>query len=94
MTIESNETFIYFSWDEVNCSQRNGDIDSYAITYEDLQRNSTTNRIVQELEVVLDGLMPSTIYRISLAAFNRNTGMGPFNNFSVKTTDFITTESE
>lgn len=77
----------------MDCSERNGFIDSYFVMYQDLLNMDVRSKRVHVLETVLMGLLPSTVYNISLAASNMD-GMGPYINLSVETTELHpTTES-
>ena len=90
LSSKSNSTSIFLCWSEVDCSERNGNIDSYFVAYENVMMGGTRTKIVGEPETILTNLLPSSVYNISLAAFNREVEMGPFITLSVKTTDLAT----
>jgi len=87
LSSSANSTSIFLSWSEVECSKRNGNIDSYFITYVNVLIRDVKTKMVNERKVILTNLLPSSVYNISLAAFNREVGMGPFITVSVETTD-------
>lgn len=75
-----NSTSVYISWDELNCTERNGNITSYSFTFNrvgDLKVINVTN--VQQL--LMNGLYPHRQYSFEVAAVNIN-GVGPSSNTS------------
>ena len=65
------------SWDEINCSQRNGIITSYTVMISN--SSITYNLNSTERYIILNDLVFGTVYNISIAAVN-SVGRGPFSD--------------
>ena len=74
-----NPTAIRLSWEEVNCSQRNGIIIGYIVQYyiEGGEPVLTVNVPQGINSIVISNLRESSFYYIRIAAINDN-GMGPY----------------
>uniref|UniRef100_A0A1X7SE27 Fibronectin type-III domain-containing protein n=1 Tax=Amphimedon queenslandica TaxID=400682 RepID=A0A1X7SE27_AMPQE len=72
-----NFTANRFTWNEVNCSQRNGLITGYTVI---ISNNSITYNLTStERYIILNDLVFGTEYNISVAAVN-SVGRGPFSD--------------
>ena len=76
-----NSTAVSLSWDEVNCTERNGAITGYSVQYSIVGeiQFTTVNVTGDVTSTVIDGLKEFTIYLVSVAAINGN-GIGPYSN--------------
>ena len=66
-----------FTWNEVNCSQRNGLITGYTVMISN--SSITYNLNSTERYIILNDLVFGTVYNISVAAVN-SVGRGPFSD--------------
>ena len=65
------------TWNEVNCSQRNGPITGYTVM---ISNSSITYHLTStERYIILNDLVFGTVYNISVAAVN-SVGRGPFSD--------------
>ena len=73
-----NSTAISLSWDEVNCTDRNGVITGYNIRWFNTDEGvqSTVNNS-GATGITITGLTEFRLYNISVAAMNNN-GVGPY----------------
>ena len=73
-----NSTAISLSWDEVNCTDRNGVITGYSIRWFNINEGvqSTVNNS-GATDITITGLTEFRLYNISVAAMNNN-GVGPY----------------
>ena len=71
-----NLTANYLTWDEVDCSQRNGLITGYTVM---INSSITYNLNSTERYIILNDLVFGTVYNISVAAVN-SVGRGPFSD--------------
>ena len=75
-----NSTAIRLSWEEVNCTERNGVITGYIVQYSiDGGLQSTINITNITNNTVINGLVKFRSYVISVAAIN-TIGIGPYSN--------------
>ena len=65
------------TWNEVNCSERNGLITGYTVIISN--SSITYNLTSTERYIILNGLVIGTEYNISVAAVN-SVGRGPFSD--------------
>ena len=70
-----NSTANNLTWNEVNCSQRNGPITGYTVMISN--SSITYNLNSTERYIILNDLVFGTVYNISVAAVN-SVGRGPF----------------
>uniref|UniRef100_A0A1X7TXG5 Fibronectin type-III domain-containing protein n=1 Tax=Amphimedon queenslandica TaxID=400682 RepID=A0A1X7TXG5_AMPQE len=75
--VQVNSTANKFTWNEVNCSQRNGLITGYIVIISN--SNITYNLTSTERYIILNDLVFGTEYNISVAAVN-SVGRGPFSD--------------
>ena len=74
-----NSTAVSLSWDEVNCTDRNGVITGYIVQYIFTGGMTVTVNISATTSVVIAGLIKFRLYSFSVAAINDN-GIGPYSN--------------
>ena len=74
-----NSTAVSLSWDEVNCTDRNGIITGYSVQYSIVGGMTVTVNINATTSIVIDGLIKFRVYSFSVAAINDN-GIGPYSN--------------
>ena len=74
--VDTTSTKITIQWQELPCSDRNGDIVGYTVRY-GISGSNITLRNYSDTIATLVELIPFTIYSIEVAAFNVN-GTGPF----------------
>ena len=80
--ISESSTSIHIAWERVACSQRNGEIDGYNMTYypKGSSSDKTTATVYGVTEsnrtFLASGLQPLTIYTFEVLAFN-GAGHGP-----------------
>ena len=67
------------TWNEVNCSQRNGLITGYTVMISNSSITYMYNLTNTETYIILNNLVIGTEYNISIAAVN-SVGRGPFSN--------------
>ena len=67
----------YLTWNEVNCSERNGPITGYTVMISN--SSITYNLNSTERYIILNDLVFGTMYNISVAAVN-SVGRGPFSD--------------
>ena len=74
-----NFTAVRLSWEEVNCTQRNGVIIGYNIRYYADQESQliTVLHVTDTTGTTISGLEKFNVYQISVAAININ-GVGPY----------------
>ena len=73
-----NFTAVRLSWEEVNCTQRNGVIIGYNIQYyTDQELQLIVLNVTDTTGTTISGLEKFNIYQISVAAININ-GVGPY----------------
>ena len=72
-----NSTANRFTWNEVNCSERNGLITGYTVIISN--SSITYNLTCTERYIILNDLVFGTEYNISVATVN-SVGRGPFSN--------------
>ena len=74
-----NSTAVRLSWEEVNCTQRNGTITGHIVQYyiEGGEAVFTVNVPQGISSIVISNLTESSFYYIRIAAINDN-GMGPY----------------
>ena len=74
-----NSTAVRLSWEEVNCTQRNGTITGYIVQYyiEGGIAVLTVNVPQGISSIVISNLTESSLYYVRIAAINDN-GMGPY----------------
>ena len=72
-----NSTANNLTWNEVNCSQRNGLITGYTVMISN--SSITYNLNSTERYIILNDLVFGTVYNISVAAVN-SVGKGPFSD--------------
>uniref|UniRef100_A0A1X7V511 Fibronectin type-III domain-containing protein n=1 Tax=Amphimedon queenslandica TaxID=400682 RepID=A0A1X7V511_AMPQE len=75
--LQVNSTANRFTWNEVNCSQRNGLITGYTVIISN--SSITYNLTSTERYIILNDLVFGTEYNISVAAIN-SIGRGPFSD--------------
>ena len=75
--IPINSTANNLTWNEVNCSQRNGLITGYTVMISN--SSITYNLNSTERYIILNDLVFGTVYNISVAAVN-SVGRGPFSD--------------
>uniref|UniRef100_A0A1X7TCI4 Uncharacterized protein n=1 Tax=Amphimedon queenslandica TaxID=400682 RepID=A0A1X7TCI4_AMPQE len=75
--LQINSTANRFSWNEVNCSERNGLITGYTVIISN--SSITYNLTSTERYIILNDLVFGTEYNISVAAVN-SVGRGPFSD--------------
>ena len=75
--IPVNSTANNLTWNEVNCSQRNGLITGYTVMISN--SSITYNLNSTERYIILNDLVFGTVYNISVAAVN-SVGRGPFSD--------------
>ena len=75
--IPVNSTANNLTWNEVNCSQRNGLITGYTMMISN--SSITYNLNSTERYIILNDLVFGTVYNISIAAVN-SVGRGPFSD--------------
>uniref|UniRef100_A0A1X7T5G2 Fibronectin type-III domain-containing protein n=1 Tax=Amphimedon queenslandica TaxID=400682 RepID=A0A1X7T5G2_AMPQE len=75
--LQVNSTANRFTWNEVNCSERNGPITSYTVIISN--SSITYNLTSTERYIILNDLVFGTEYNISVAAVN-SVGRGPFSD--------------
>ena len=75
--IPVNSTANNLTWNEVNCSQRNGLITGYTVMISNSSITYNLNSI--ERYIILNDLVFGTVYNISVAAVN-SVGRGPFSD--------------
>ena len=73
----ANSTANNLTWNEVNCSQRNGLITGYTVMISN--SSITYNLNSTERYIILNDLVFGTVYNISVAAVN-SVGRGPFSD--------------
>ena len=78
-TVTINSTAVSLSWDEVNCTDRNGVITGYIVQYTITGGMTVTVNISATTSVVIAGLIKFGLYSFSVAAINDN-GIGPYSN--------------
>ena len=81
----STSTTLTVQWDEVDCIDRNGDITGYSVRAVTSGENDRVET-VDNREVTINGLTPSTVYIVSVAAVN-SMGTGPYSGVIVQSTD-------
>ena len=76
-----NSTAVRLSWEEVNCTQRNGTITGYIVQYyiEGGEAVLTVSALQGITSIVISDLTESSFYYIRIAAINDN-GMGPYSD--------------
>ena len=76
-----NSTAISLSWEEVNCTERNGAITGYSVQYSIVggMQSTTVNVTGDVTSIVIGGLTEFTIYTVSVAAIN-NIGVGSYSD--------------
>ncbi len=74
-----NSTAVSLSWDDVNCTDRNGIITGYIVQYTITGGMTVTVNINATNSVVIAGLIKFRVYSFSVAAINDN-GIGPYSN--------------
>ena len=74
-----NSTAVSLSWDEVNCTDRNGVITGYIVQYTITGGITVTVNISATTSVVIAGLIKFRLYSFSVAAIN-DKGIGPYSN--------------
>ena len=74
-----NSTAIRLSWEEVNCTQRNGTITRYIVQYyiEGGEAVFTVNVPQGIASIIISSLRESSYYYVHIAAINKN-GIGPY----------------
>ena len=88
--ISESSTSIHIAWERVACSQRNGEIDGYNVTYypEGNSSDKTTATVYGVTEsnriFLANGLQPLTNYIFEVLAFNIH-GYGPAANATLQT---------
>ena len=75
--LQVNSTANRFTWNEVDCSQRNGLITGYTVIISN--SSITYNLTSTERYIILNDLVFGTEYNISVAAVN-SVGRGPFSD--------------
>ena len=73
----ANSTTNNLTWNEVNCSRRNGLITGYTVMISN--SSITYNLNSTERYIILNDLVFGTVYNISVAAVN-SVGRGPFSD--------------
>ena len=73
----ANSTANNLTWNEVNCSRRNGLITGYTVMISN--SSITYNLNSTERYIILNDLVFGTVYNISVAAVN-SVGRGPFSD--------------
>ena len=85
ITASQTSNSILLTWEEVDCSKRNGKISNYLISYhaagEAAQHITTAG-----FQEIIMGLSPSTGYSVSIAAVNDENEVGPAWNSTIWTT--------
>ena len=76
---------INVSWDAIDCIERNGIINSYAVEFQEQGEAKISLEVMAQIFTV-SGLSPHTNYSFRVAGINGN-GTGPFSNFTTITTD-------
>ena len=71
-----NSTANNLTWNEVNCSQRNGLITGYTVMISNSSINYNFNSTERYI-IILNDLVFGTVYNISVAAVN-SVGRGPY----------------
>ena len=79
-------TSVLVTWDEVNCSKRNGNITDYHVRSQGSGSTGLTNRTVDASlrQTNLTGLEPGRQYQVSVSAVNE-AGEGPAYTINVTT---------
>ena len=80
-----NSTAISLSWEEVNCTERNGAITGYSVQYSivgGMQSTIIVNVTGDVTCTVIGGLTEFLVYTVSVAAINNN-GIGPYKKLEV-----------
>ena len=73
-----NSTAVRLSWEEVNCTQRNGTINGYIVQYYIGGEAVLTVNVPQGItSIVISNLRESSYYYVRIAAINDN-GIGPY----------------
>ena len=80
-----NVSSITVQWEEIPCTDRNGEITNYRVhTLRGAMVERTTNVPGDTREATFSGLSPSTWYTVQVAAVN-GAGIGPFRGTSIRT---------
>ena len=79
-----NSTTIEITWGEVDCTQRNGNITGYRVTYGISESEEVVINVTNQCTLVVMDLYPLTPYTFKVAAIN-NHGIGPYNINSTPT---------
>ena len=74
-----NSTTIRLSWEEVNCTERNGVISGYSVQYNIDEGVQSSINVTDITSTVITGLTKFRLYIVSVAAINNN-GIGPYSN--------------
>ena len=82
--MEVNSTTIEITWGEVGCTQRNGNITGYRVTYGNSELEEEVINVTDQYTLVVNGLYPLKPYTFKVAAIN-NQGIGPYNINSTQT---------
>ncbi|KAJ8038329.1 Down syndrome cell adhesion molecule-like [Holothuria leucospilota] len=71
-----NETTLFLSWQEVAEGSRNGPIDGYTVVLRQEKSTDTTeyNVLAAQRNLTISGLQVSTLYELSVAAYNLHDG--------------------
>ena len=65
------------TWGEVNCTQRNGKITDYRVTYSTPGAEDVVINVTNQFTLMVNGLYPLTQYTFKVAAI-KNHEIGPY----------------
>ena len=74
-----NSTAIRLTWEDVNCTERNGVITGYRVQYNIDGGIQSTINVTAITSTMITGLTKFRLYTVSVAAINTN-GIGPYSN--------------
>ena len=95
VTASQTPTTILLAWGKVNCSDRNSLISHYLISYVETDTNPNVKYTnATGFQETITGLIPSTVYLVSIAAVNEDQAIGPAFSLTVTTGTGIIMDSK